>query len=132
MFVPQAVLDELKAIDNPVFKEKAITFFSARVKSITQINNLSLLMDYGESEAVILYKELNADFLLIDDKHARQIAESLQVNCIGTLGILIIAKEKGFIKKLHPYFRDLIKNKRYFSLELLNNIHKKHGEKTIR
>jgi hypothetical protein len=41
-------------------------------------------MDYGESEAITLYKELNANFLLIDDRKARLIAESMKVNCIGT------------------------------------------------
>ncbi len=36
---------------------------------------LSFLLDYGESESIILYNELQADFLLIDDKKARNIAE---------------------------------------------------------
>ena len=35
---------------------------------ISGFNELSFLMDYGESESVILYKEMDADFLLIDDK----------------------------------------------------------------
>jgi predicted nucleic acid-binding protein len=34
-------------------------------------------MDYGESEAVILYEEMSGNFLLIDDKKARKIAENL-------------------------------------------------------
>ena len=88
-------------------------------------------MDYGESEAVILYKETNAHYLLIDDKRAREIAESLNVRCIGTLGLLIIAKEKGIIKKLAPYFKGLIDNKRYFSVGLLNGLLSRYDEKPI-
>jgi len=63
-------------------------------------------MDYGESESVILYKELNADFLLIDDKKARMIAENYNVNCIGTLGLLSIAKDKGLVTDLRSLFVD--------------------------
>ncbi len=57
-------------------------------------------MDYGEPESVVLYKELHADFLLIDDKKARSIAENLGVNCVGTLRLLLIAIDKRLIKEI--------------------------------
>jgi len=67
-------------------------------------------MDYGESESLILHKELNAYFLLIDDKKARTIAENFGVNCIGTLGILSFAKSQKIIKELRPLFKILLDN----------------------
>jgi predicted nucleic acid-binding protein len=73
-------------------------------------------MDYGESEAIILYREQNDDYLLIDDKKARKIAESLGVNCIGTLGLLHHAKKRNIIRELRPIFIELIENKRYTEL----------------
>jgi predicted nucleic acid-binding protein len=79
-------------------------------------------MDYGESESVILYKELDADFLLIDDKKARNIAENYNINCVGTIGILIKAKELGIIDSLKPIFSSFLNNKRFYSIELLNTI----------
>jgi len=88
-------------------------------------------MDYGESEAVKLYKELSADFLLIDDKKARKLAENFDIKCIGTIGILSIAKEKGIIKELHPLFETFLMNKRFYSINLLNSILKKYGEQEI-
>ena len=63
-----------------------------------------MIMDFGESESVILYQELQADFLLIDDNKARIVAESLDVNCIGSIGLLIKAKQKGLITELKPIF----------------------------
>ena len=81
-----------------------------------------MAMDYGESESVILYEELHADYLLIDDNKARAIAESLDVNCIGTLGLLVKAKQKGLIIELKPLFEKLIRNGRYFSKKLLNDL----------
>lgn len=88
-------------------------------------------MDYGESESVILYKEMNAKFLLIDDKKARKIAENFDIECIGTLGILSVAKDKGLIDELRPIFKTFLVNNRYYSIKLLNKLLDKHNELKI-
>lgn len=88
-------------------------------------------MDYGESESVILYQELNANYLLIDDQKARLMAESLGINCIGSVGLLILAKQKGLIQNLRSIFKVWQKNERYFSKKLLNEILSKTGEAPI-
>ena len=89
-------------------------------------------MDQGESESVILYKELNADLLLIDDKKARKIAENFDIKCIGTLGILSVAKDKGLINDLRPIFKTFLQNDRYYSIELLNKLLERHNELKIK
>ena len=88
-------------------------------------------MDYGEAESVILYREAQANFLLIDDKKARMIAENLGINCIGTLGILLTAKDKGSIDNLRSIFVQFLANKRFYSLQLLNSVLKQAGEETL-
>ncbi len=88
-------------------------------------------MDFGESESVLLFKELNADYLLIDDKKARDIAENLGIQCIGTIGVLSIAKERGLIKELRPLFESFLQKKRFYSLKLLNGILLKYDEREI-
>ena len=98
---------------------------------IKGFNELSFIMDYGESESVVLYKELQADFLLIDDKKARRIAENFGINCIGTIGLLSISKDKGFIKELRPIFKTFLENKRFYSLSLLNSVLTQKEEKPI-
>lgn len=122
VLIPNAVWNELN--ENKKIPEFHIIekYFKTKVRKIKSINNLTFIMDYGESESVILYKELNAQFLLIDDKKARKIAENFKVKCIGTIGILIAAKKSDQIKKLKPYFVKLLKNKRYYSKSLLNRI----------
>ncbi|MFZ7102071.1 MAG: DUF3368 domain-containing protein, partial [Peptococcaceae bacterium] len=59
---------------------------------------------------------------LIDDKKARKIAENFGLNCIGTIGLLASAKRKGLLSELAPLFRNLFDGKRYYSMELLNQI----------
>ncbi|MEA4948430.1 MAG: DUF3368 domain-containing protein, partial [Petrimonas sp.] len=102
-----------------------------KVCKIKGFNELTFVMDHGESESVVLYRELNADFLLIDDKKARDIAENLGIKCIGTLGLLSAAKDKKIIPELKPVFEELLQNKRFYAIELLNLILRQKDEEDI-
>ena len=121
-YLATAVWQELNAYENLSFSREILVDLESRVISIKSPNRLGMLMDYGESESVILYEELNADYLLIDDKKARFLAESMGVNCIGSLGLLIEAKSRGLINELKPKFGTWIDNERYFSRKLLNAV----------
>ncbi|MEI6821601.1 MAG: DUF3368 domain-containing protein [Bacteroidota bacterium] len=129
--IPQAVWDEISIDDKKPFHKRICIFFKDKISQIKGFNDLTFVMDYGESQSVILYKELQADFLLIDDKKARNIAENLGINCVGTLGLLSIAKDKGLIDNLKTIFEELIRNKRYYSIVLLNYILTQKGETKI-
>lgn len=129
--IPNAVWEEITLDKSTDYYQLIFDFFKDKVVSIKSENHLTFVMDYGESEAIILYQELKSNFLLIDDKKARTYAENLRVNCIGTLGLLISAKEKGSIEKLNPLFQKLLNNKRYYSIKLLNSILLKFKEEKI-
>lgn len=129
--IPTAVWEELSKSE--FFKDfpRIKSFFEGRVKNIHSFNELILITDYGESESMLLYKELDADFLVIDDRKARSIAEELGITCIGTLAVLIKAKEKSFVPALKPLFESLIQNRRYYSKSVLNTILVKQNEPTF-
>ncbi len=129
--ISDAVWKELTRDNSKAFVSTIKEYFEDKICQVKSFNDLIFFMDYGESESVLLYQELNADFLLIDDKKARQIAESLNINCIGTLGLLMIAKDKNIIKELRPLFLNFLKNQRFYSLELLNWILQQKNEKII-
>lgn len=126
--IAEAVWVELLNYENPNFDSSILEELKNKVVKIQSQNHLKTIMDLGESESVILYEELGADFLLIDDQKARVIAESLNVNCIGSIGVLIRAKQKGLVPELRPHFEKWISEGRYFSLRLLNNILTEEGE----
>lgn len=130
--ISKAVWEEISLDKTTEFYGKIELFFKSKVINIKGFNELTFIMDYGESESVILYRELNADFLLIDDKKARTIAENFDIKCIGTLGILSVAKSKGITKELRPIFLKFLKNNRYYSLKLLNSLLEKHNEPKIK
>lgn len=129
--IARAVWNEITADQSKPFFEKISLYFKDKVQEIKSFNELTFVMDYGESESVILYKESGASFLLIDDKKAREIAENLGVNCVGTIGILSIAKDKGLVLELRPLFKAFIQNNRYYSINLLNSILTMKGESSI-
>lgn len=89
-------------------------------------------MDYGESESVVLVEELEADYLLIDDRKARKIAEYFGIDCIGSIGLLLRAYELNLIDSLRPIFTIWLENNRHFNLTLLNGILSRVGEDEIR
>jgi predicted nucleic acid-binding protein len=49
----------------------------------------------GERQAISLAKAIRAEYVLLDDRRAREIARDRGVNVVGTLGILIGAAEQG-------------------------------------
>ncbi len=60
------------------------------------VNALTTILGKGEAEAIILYKELELDCALIDERTARSMADLMNVNTMGVLGIIDLAIKKGF------------------------------------
>ena len=56
----------------------------------------------GESEALALALETRADLILLDDKAARRLAMALRLPLMGTLGLLLKAKEAGLTGEIRP------------------------------
>lgn len=130
--IPKAVWKEITLQKDATFHTDIIDFFKNKVIDIKGFNELTFMMDYGESEALILYKEQKANFLLIDDKKARRVAENFGMNCIGTLGLLLISKEKGLIDELRPLFLEFLRNKRFYSINLLNRLLIENNESRLK
>ena len=95
VFIPRAVYDELTS--NKIYHTDAEIITLSKFIECKEISNkhaLSILqavtnLDLGESEAIILAQELNADVLLMDESKGRKIAQKLNIPLSGVLGILI-------------------------------------------
>lgn len=131
IIVPQAVSEEIAREKSREENVRVSDFIKNRVSYPKEQNKLKAKLGKGETEAINLCIELEVELLIIDDKKAKNAAESLNIKCIGTLGVLTLAKKKGLIKELRTYFKKLIENKRYFSIELLNRILHLNQEKPL-
>lgn len=54
----------------------------------------------GELEAMALYKQQHADFLLIDDRRARKVAIYNGLNTIGSIGVLLWGKHNNYLESV--------------------------------
>lgn len=66
---------------------------------------LLLVVDSGEAEAITLASEQGLR-LIADDKQARAVARQLGIEVIGTIGLLIIAKQMGLQATAHGSSQD--------------------------
>jgi predicted nucleic acid-binding protein len=58
---------------------------------------------------------------IIDDLKARKVAETLNLKFTGCIGILIIAKEKGFIISVRFYLEKIQQTNFRISMQLIKN-----------
>ncbi len=127
VYIPRAVFNEI-CNKNKSQSEKLTAYCNDKVLDINSNINLNITLGLGESEAIMLYKEKNADYLLCDDKKAKKFAKSFGVNAIGSLGILLKAKEKGLITELKPLIETLKSSQIYIDEKTCEFVLRMAGE----
>jgi predicted nucleic acid-binding protein len=125
ILIPEAVYRELADIDPPVPGTLEVqTLDWLEVLSLSdrtiadQLQNQSQL-DPGESEAIALALEINAELLLIDERRGRAIATRLGLRITGLLGILVEAKQRSLIPSVKPLMDALIATSEFRVSQLL-------------
>ena len=95
IIIPQAVYQEL----NAKVKTTLPPFIEVQeVSSSKLLDELKLLLDLGESEAIALAIELNSK-LIIDERRGRKVAMNMGITITGLLGIVYLNIKKSFISK---------------------------------
>ena len=120
VYIPKAVFEEITTTVKP-FSDSLADFSKTRIKQVKNKVALSILsheLDLGESEAIVLALENNISDILIDEHKGRRIAVLKGLHPIGTIGVLIQAKKKGYIKSIKPLLNELLQNNIYISKEL--------------
>jgi len=88
---------------------------------------LRMIVDAGEAEAIALASEKSC-LLISDDKQARSAAKRLGVTVIGTVGVLVRAKQNGVVSVIKPILDDLELNNFFISRALREEALKLVGE----
>lgn len=89
---------------------------------------LNLLVDKGEAEAIALAMKMENAIVLLDDAQARRVAKRFQVERIGTLGVLRLAKKAGLLPALRPLVEKLQSNGIYLRKALVEAVLSDVGE----
>ena len=64
-------------------------------------------IDLGEAETIVLAHELGADWVLMDEKKGRRKLTEMGLPKIGTVGILLKAKQVGLLTVIRPELEQL-------------------------
>ncbi len=111
VIVPQAVFDELMKLNDFGYDVQEIvktTWITVQKPTNTQqVILLQMTLDAGESQAIALSQEINADLLLIDERAGAKKAKELGIKTIGLLGVLVKAKEMNLVEFLKPILEEL-------------------------
>jgi predicted nucleic acid-binding protein len=92
------------------------------------VNLLLTSLEIGESEVLVLAREMKADLILLDEEKARKSAILAGFTIIGLIGVLIIAKQMGLIKNIKSVLEHLQKENFRLSNKIVKEALKQAGE----
>lgn len=104
-------LDLLPRVFSAVFAPPAVQAeFGSPIEwlAVTPAKNLGLItalrtqLDDGEAQAIAVAVELGDVLIILDDKKARRVARQMGLQVIGTVGVLLRAKQRGIIGTVQP------------------------------
>ena len=85
-------------------------------------------LDSGESEVLSYAWEHSGYRAIVDDAAARRVAKTLGIPVMGTLGILLLAKQKGVITSISSSIQALQDAGLWLSADLVKFLQEQAGE----
>jgi uncharacterized protein len=103
--VPQAVFDEVVTAGHELSGAKTEVAAATWIETVAIQDELAVEvlldeLDRGEAETIVLAREMNADLVLMDEKKGRRKLTQLNMTKIGTVGILLKAKQERLIPNI--------------------------------
>lgn len=126
VLIPQEVFDELttspKYLDEAKIIRQCQYICTCQVQDKTAIDIIRRLtsLDIGESAAIVLFTEQNADLLLVDELSGRKAAQRMGIRITGTVGILLAAFDGGLMSS--DSVHDAIVKLRLSGIRLSDNL----------
>lgn len=136
VFIPTAVYDELTAnaknhstqiqMINEAVAAKKIKLISLTNREY--VNKIHGKLHTGELEVIFCAVEHGFNTVVIDERLARNMAESMMLNTIGIIGILRLAKNQGTIEAVKIHIDSLIESGYRISEKIYREILTKENE----
>ncbi len=131
IWIPQAVVTEVSAVNNPA--DPARRWLADKDAMIyAPISILPFVMAWdlgdGESEVLSLADTIHDSFAVLDDQAARHCAQAMGLASIGTLGLILMAKQNGLIQSARQALDDVIAAGLFISQNHVDSILRQAGE----
>ena len=133
IFIPNAVFTEVvsRGKGRPGVREVGSAKWR-RKKTVSDSRTVEMFvaeLGIGEAEVLVLGKEINADWFLLDDPKARNMAMSAGFHLIGLAGVLLLAEQLGLIPSLRPLLDELESKNFRLGAKVRKEILRKANEK---
>jgi predicted nucleic acid-binding protein len=99
------------------------------VKDKHKQKELEKRLDRGEASSIALALEIDNSTLIIDEIKGRRIAQSFNIDIIGTIGIILLADKKGLISDVTGTILRLVNKGFRLSDNLIDKIIEKYNRK---
>ncbi len=135
MFIPVAVQNELCCDTNlpgarclQLALDDGLIEVHDLVDETGALVRLRLILDPGESQAILLAEDIGGRFLLMDERRGRQVAKSRGLKVVGLAGVLFAAKQKGLLDAVAPELDALCRAGYRLSAQLIDEVLRLAGE----
>lgn len=112
ILIPPAVFHEVVTLGEGRSGAKMIQSLDwikqVQIENQLALQTLKLTLGAGEAEAIVLASEIKPNFVILDDRKARQLAIDLSLPVIGTIAIVSKGVEKGVIQDFDQTVHELI------------------------
>src|SRR5436309_14615454 len=111
VIVPEAVVDELKAgRDQGEDAPDVADYDWIEMRSVRVPGLVRLITDLGAGEAQVLALALEepGSLVILDDRLAREVAKLQNLRITGTAGVILKAKQEGYISAVAPLHNRLL------------------------
>lgn len=108
LLIPRAVLEEVRAGGEDLATRVEAAAWSELVDDVgvpTPVAGWDL--GRGETQVIAVSWATRAATAVLDDGHARKAARSLGIPIVGTLGVILAARKKGWIAAARPVLEGL-------------------------
>lgn len=131
--IPQAVFDEAVVTGREQGGAKQQVSTATWVKRVRVLDRLAVEvlldeMDLGEAETIVLARELVADWVLMDEKKGRRKLREMGLRKIGTVGILLKAKQVGMLPVIRPELERLRQQGFSISQDVIDSVLRQANE----
>jgi uncharacterized protein len=94
----------------------------------SDLPGLLLDLDRGERDTLVMARKLGAERVIIDERIGRNMAELLGLQVTGTLGVLLKAKEQGWIPSFREAVMQMQRNGIFYHPSLVEKLQRLAGE----
>lgn len=130
VLVPTAVANEILAGGSRTGAAELLQASYIHTTPLQDPRRADLLsdLDRGEAEAIALALEQNADLLIMDERLGRRHANRLGLPLTGSIGILLKAKQAGYLAAIKPLLIQLDQSGIHLSHALIAQALRQAGE----